>query len=131
MATMYGHEVTTFEADRFAKRIFTSASRFASTLAPGAFLVDVIPALMWVPSWFPGAGWKRESAKWAKEDYDLYMEMLEAARENKDRRPSFISEGLSGAYGVTDEELAYIGGTISQTPDTVSFYNPRVTHKES
>ncbi|CAA7260722.1 unnamed protein product [Cyclocybe aegerita] len=29
---------------------------------PGNFLVDLIPALRYVPDWFPGAGWKRFAA---------------------------------------------------------------------
>lgn len=31
---------------------------------PGAFLVDIIPALKYVPKWFPGAGWKRKAEEW-------------------------------------------------------------------
>jgi hypothetical protein len=39
---------------------------------------------------------------------------------NAAKQTSFISEGLGNAYGVDDVELAYIGGIITQTPDTVS-----------
>ncbi|TDL15533.1 cytochrome P450 [Rickenella mellea] len=120
LGTMYGHQVTTFDSDRFAKRVFNSAAIFASSLAPGAFLVDVLPWLQYIPSWIPGAGWKKKAAKWADDDRVLYTEMTEAARENAAKQPSFISEGLvENQYGVTEEELAYIGGTISQTPDTL------------
>jgi hypothetical protein len=31
---------------------------------PGRWLVDVLPFLKYVPSWFPGAGWKRQAAVW-------------------------------------------------------------------
>ena len=31
---------------------------------PGAFLVDLLPALKYVPSWFPGARFKRRAARW-------------------------------------------------------------------
>ena len=31
---------------------------------PGAFLVDLLPGLKYVPSWFPGAGFKRRAARW-------------------------------------------------------------------
>ncbi|KAJ3885059.1 cytochrome P450 [Lentinula edodes] len=31
---------------------------------PGAFLVDVFPILKYVPSWFPGASFKRKAQKW-------------------------------------------------------------------
>ncbi|KAH6905497.1 cytochrome P450 [Coprinopsis sp. MPI-PUGE-AT-0042] len=33
---------------------------FLVLLRPGRLLVDFIPALRFVPAWFPGAGWKRE-----------------------------------------------------------------------
>ncbi|CAL1709868.1 unnamed protein product [Somion occarium] len=120
LGTMYGHKTASFSTDRFAQRIFHSASIFAGSLAPGKFLVDVMPWLQYVPSWVPGAGWKKLAAQWAEDDRVLYTEMLEEARQNAARQPSFISEGLGEkGYGVTEEELAYIGGTISQTPDTL------------
>ena len=31
---------------------------------PGAFWVDFIPILKYVPSWFPGAGFQRKAACW-------------------------------------------------------------------
>ncbi|THU83604.1 cytochrome P450 [Dendrothele bispora CBS 962.96] len=119
MATMYGHTVTTFDSDKYVKKIFASAARFAGSLAPGEFLVDVFPWLRYVPSWVPGAGWKKKAAEWAEDDYDLFTTMREAARVNAAKQSSFISEGLGNAYGVDDVELAYIGGIISQTPDTL------------
>lgn len=35
---------------------------------------------MHVPSWVPGAGWKKKAAVWAQEDHDLFSTMREAAR---------------------------------------------------
>ena len=32
---------------------------------PGTFLVDLLPVLKYVPSWFPGAGFKRIAAHYA------------------------------------------------------------------
>ena len=31
---------------------------------PGAFLVDMVPILKYVPSWFPGAGFQKKAARW-------------------------------------------------------------------
>ncbi len=31
---------------------------------PGAFLVDIFPVMKYIPSWFPGAGWKKKAAYW-------------------------------------------------------------------
>jgi hypothetical protein len=33
---------------------------------PGAFWVDLFPVLAYVPSWFPGAGFKKKAAHWRK-----------------------------------------------------------------
>ena len=33
---------------------------------PGAFLVDLLPILKYVPSWFPGAGFQKKAARWRK-----------------------------------------------------------------
>ncbi|KAI0705985.1 cytochrome P450 [Cerioporus squamosus] len=42
-------------------RMAEEATEQAAEVAqPGAFLVDVFPFLRYVPSWFPGAGWKRK-----------------------------------------------------------------------
>ncbi|KAF9458367.1 cytochrome P450 [Collybia nuda] len=38
---------------------------------PGRFLVDVLPILKYVPSWMPGAGFKREAARWKKLSTDM------------------------------------------------------------
>jgi hypothetical protein len=41
------------DADRFAQG-------FMDAFAPGRLLVGVLPSLRYVPSWLPGAGWKRK-----------------------------------------------------------------------
>lgn len=80
LGTMYGHQVTTFDNDRFAKRVFKSASRFAGSLAPGAFMVDILPSLRYLPSWVPGTSWQKKAKEWAEDDQNLYFELREAAR---------------------------------------------------
>ncbi|KAH6897904.1 cytochrome P450 98A3 [Coprinopsis sp. MPI-PUGE-AT-0042] len=60
---------------------------FVSLLNPGELMVDMIPALRHVPSWMPGAGWKREiariralAAKVVNEPYDEAKERLNGAK---------------------------------------------------
>ena len=36
----------------------------AEAAVPGTFWVDLIPILKYVPSWFPGAGFKKKAARW-------------------------------------------------------------------
>ena len=33
---------------------------------PGAFLVDVMPCLKYIPSWVPGAGFQKKAREWRK-----------------------------------------------------------------
>ena len=37
---------------------------FAEAGIPGAFLVDLLPILKYVPSWFPGASFQKKAAHW-------------------------------------------------------------------
>ncbi|KAI0634016.1 cytochrome P450 [Trametes polyzona] len=39
---------------------------FAATFVPGKYLVETFPVLRLLPSWFPGARFKREGAAWKK-----------------------------------------------------------------
>ena len=38
-----------------------------SQAGTGVFLVDFLPILKYVPSWFPGAGFQRKAAYWRKD----------------------------------------------------------------
>ncbi|KDQ53894.1 hypothetical protein JAAARDRAFT_197004 [Jaapia argillacea MUCL 33604] len=46
----------------------SEAAVLSATLAsvPGAYLVDFIPILKYVPAWFPGAGFKRKAEEWRR-----------------------------------------------------------------
>lgn len=46
---------------------------------PGRFLVDVIPALKYVPEWMPGAGFKTLAREWTALVYRVLDELYEAS----------------------------------------------------
>lgn len=48
---------------------------------PGRFLVDVLPILKYVPSWMPGADFKRKAAHWRKATADLVDKPFEHVKE--------------------------------------------------
>jgi hypothetical protein len=54
----------------------------SASTAPGAFLVDVIPILKYVPEFLPGAGFKKQARIWRKLQEDLrerpYLASIEA-----------------------------------------------------
>ncbi|KAF9458365.1 cytochrome P450 [Collybia nuda] len=53
----------------------------------GRFLVDVLPILKYIPSWMPGAGFKRDAAEWKKLTLSMaqkpFKHVKEALREGK------------------------------------------------
>ena len=69
-----GYGISVKESDdpyiSMAEIAFTGASEAA---VPGAFLVDLIPVLKYVPSWFPGAGFQRK-AKRVREVTNIMVE---------------------------------------------------------
>ncbi|RXW19447.1 hypothetical protein EST38_g6400 [Candolleomyces aberdarensis] len=69
----------------------TLASRFSDAVIPGRFLVSSIPALRHVPSWFPGAGFKKTFEELAHISYKALYPPFEEAKSN-------FAEGASGKY---------------------------------
>ncbi|ESK89264.1 cytochrome p450 [Moniliophthora roreri MCA 2997] len=71
-------------------------------MVPGAFLVDALPCLKYIPSWMPGAGFKRKAREWknlslrsANEPFRAGKQMIESG----EFIPSFISLALGNIDG--------------------------------
>ncbi|KAJ7284532.1 cytochrome P450 [Mycena rebaudengoi] len=74
-----------------------AVSAMNAAALPGRFLVDFIPALKYVPSWFPGGGFKIAAAtckQLIKEMVDPPFEVVRRAMEAGTARPSFVSNTL-------------------------------------
>ncbi|KAG2356989.1 cytochrome P450 [Suillus spraguei] len=80
-------QVEEVETRRFLKRVFAkpdqlqahirvyrALDQWSRSTAPGAFFADVVPFLVKVPEWFPGAGFKRLAREW----HDTLEEMVSA-----------------------------------------------------
>ena len=60
-----GYGITVQESDDPYVAIAEEALKgVAEAGIPGSFLVDLLPILKYVPSWFPGAGFQRKAARW-------------------------------------------------------------------
>ncbi|TFK35243.1 cytochrome P450 [Crucibulum laeve] len=65
---------------------------------PGAFLVDFIPALRYVPEWVPGAGFKTKAKRWRGLQERFHDEPFEVTKDrwaNGIARPSFVEACLN------------------------------------
>ncbi|KAJ7065511.1 cytochrome P450 [Mycena amicta] len=81
MDIAYGIKVRT-EADPYIDMNEEAMHGLSVASMPGAFLVDTFPALKYVPSWFPGAGFKRQAARWRKVRLDSVELPFEETRKN-------------------------------------------------
>ncbi|KAG2077736.1 cytochrome P450 [Suillus decipiens] len=69
----HGYEVKE-NNDPFIDLADRALDQWSHSTAPGAFFADVVPFLVKVPEWFPGAGFKRLAREW----HDTLEEMVSA-----------------------------------------------------
>lgn len=61
MDIVYGKELVK-ENDPYMENLEVSTKVLIEAAIPGQFLVDLVPPLKYIPSWVPGAGFKRKAA---------------------------------------------------------------------
>lgn len=81
MKIVYGLEVDD-DDDKYIMIARRALDVFNNFMVPGRFLVDSLPVLRHVPSWFPGAGFKRKATVWRKDVLALRNVPFEAVMEN-------------------------------------------------
>ncbi|PBK84831.1 cytochrome P450 [Armillaria gallica] len=96
MSITYGID-TLPEGDPFVTAADEGLHTIAMAARPGAFLVDSLPFLKYVPAWFPGAGFQRKANEWkmlARRMVDMpYHEAIRLIADDS-YRPSFTSSNL-------------------------------------
>ncbi|GJE96468.1 cytochrome P450 [Phanerochaete sordida] len=93
------------------------------------YLVNFIHPLRHIPSWFPGAGWKRQAAVWKKEVDALFEKPyyeIKAAAQAGTAKPCFATSLLSDNWDKLDdpemnEVLISVLGTAYANSDTTIF----------
>ncbi|KAI1437328.1 cytochrome protein [Xylaria sp. CBS 124048] len=61
---IYGYTIEPHKPDRLVQLIDASTEYFAAAAASGTWLVDILPALRYLPEWMPGTGWKKTAKLW-------------------------------------------------------------------
>ncbi|CAA7261115.1 unnamed protein product [Cyclocybe aegerita] len=96
MSVAYGLNVQPKD-DPYIAMAEQGAHTLEAAAIPGAFLVDDLPILKYVPDWFPGAGFKRKAQEWKKIARRMIEKPFEAALHNivaGAAIPSFVSTSL-------------------------------------
>ncbi|KAK7018233.1 cytochrome P450 [Favolaschia claudopus] len=109
IAVAYGIKVLPSD-DPYLALANEAAHSFSLGIIPGAYLVDTFPSLKYIPSWMPGAGFKRKAKTWSK----LSLQFLESPFAETKRQmdlgmapPSFSSEGLQALENADKKELYF------------------------
>ncbi|KIM50598.1 hypothetical protein SCLCIDRAFT_1225241, partial [Scleroderma citrinum Foug A] len=102
----YGYQVNQ-ENDPLINLVHKAVATFSKAAAPGAFLVDSIPILKYIPEWVPGAGFQRQAREWkalmdqvTDVPYNFVKSQMEAGMALK----SFTSVLLEGRMSNLSEE---------------------------
>lgn len=110
----FGKMLVTGE-ESYVKRILRTVHTVERVASPGAYLVDTLPWLMWLPDWM--APFKREGNALHAEELDLFRGLQDDVRREmmeETLEESFTSKflGEREKWGLSDDEGAYVIGTL-------------------
>ncbi|KAH8980328.1 cytochrome P450 [Lactarius hatsudake] len=115
MSILYDYPTLENNNDPTLKRIHMYISRVSKAAAPGAYLVELLPWMMYIPERF--AKWKREGMEHFREHTTMFTGLLNAVRGDVSKgseRPS-MSATLIKNYdrnGLSNHEMAWLLGTL-------------------
>jgi cytochrome P450 len=97
---MYDYTIEPHSNDPLIEMVDRAMVQFSAATVPGAWLVDVLPFLEYLPEWMPGAGFKKTADIWRKSLFDTvntpyeYVKHQIAEGENNF---SFVSKSIEQA----------------------------------
>ncbi|KAJ1301841.1 hypothetical protein OPQ81_009068 [Rhizoctonia solani] len=101
LSTAYGYEAASSK-EKLVEIVEAANKGLCQAALPGNFFVNVVPWLRYVPSWLPGAGWKRQAHKWRAEKERMLHIPFNWTREQMTAgtaAPSMLKNLLSNLAG--------------------------------
>ncbi|KAF9463430.1 cytochrome P450 [Collybia nuda] len=119
----------------------TVMEQFSEATIPGAFMVDIIPALRYIPSWFPGAGFKKLVALWSSNLFEMAERphALVKQQMSMGKASTSFASTLLGTDSLTSEEefdikwsalSLYAGGSDTTVSMIYSFFLAMVLYPD-
>ncbi|KAG1752766.1 cytochrome P450 [Suillus occidentalis] len=107
----YGKSTPTSYTDPEVIRIYKVLNHFELVMRPGAYLVDRVPLLRYLP------GYGRQLTEWHNEELSLYRHQLGRVKseiEQNKASPSFTKTLLEHTedHQLATDEMAYLAGTL-------------------
>ncbi|KAB5590648.1 O-methylsterigmatocystin oxidoreductase [Ceratobasidium theobromae] len=131
--SIYGHEAKSTD-DRYivgARSLFVYLSKAA---LPSNYMVNAIPTLVYVPEWFPGAGWKREAREWRRRKEQIILDTYQLAKDHMGTNQNIIATSLKNhglELGLSEAEaddyvrelaITLFAGGIDTTANTLLMF---------
>jgi hypothetical protein len=110
----YGLDIKLVD-DPFVHLADDSMRPLIEAIVPGAFLVDLIPALRYVPAWFPGASFQRKAKEWKKMTMVFRNIPYDAAKQAIVSCPSVYFESRLMPYLACGKGKALIHFDVSRS----------------
>ncbi|KAH8879294.1 cytochrome P450 [Thozetella sp. PMI_491] len=140
----YGYTVDTEKMDPLVDLVSRQMANFSEAAVPGAWMVDLIPSLKYLPDWLPGTGFKKIAREWSKvseETPEIPLKYVQARMADKSYQPSFTSTLLEEGAGKLEPgfwELnlkyasasLYTGGADTTVGSLQFFFLAMVLHPE-
>ncbi|KAG1768299.1 cytochrome P450 [Suillus occidentalis] len=107
----YGKSTPTANADPEVVRIHKVVEHFHATILPGAYLVDRVPLLRYLP------GYGKQLREWHHEELELFRHQLRRVKSEVDQGnagPSFIKTLLENTeeHKLSTDEMSYLAGSL-------------------
>ncbi|CAJ2510785.1 Uu.00g064100.m01.CDS01 [Anthostomella pinea] len=139
----YGYTVETHREDPLVDTADRAIRQFSEAVVPGAWLVDSIPALRYLPDWMPGTGFKTTAKEWRatlEQFAEKPMRFVRKQLSGGHYEPSYVSslyDKPSGDAGTRDEytikwtaATLYAGGADTSVSTMSSFFLAMTLHPE-
>ncbi|KAI0700086.1 cytochrome P450 [Cytidiella melzeri] len=123
LSSMYGWPTFGSEGP-IIQRLHSHTARIASAVVPGAFLVDLIPIMKYIPTWM--AKWKRDGLAWHQEETEMFEGFNAGVAEKMnsgEAQPCFVTELIEteDRHELSKKESAWLAAImVSAGAETTS-----------
>ncbi|KAL4803060.1 cytochrome P450 [Aspergillus unguis] len=140
----YGYTIAPHGKDPLVDLANSALEQFSAAGTPGAWIVDTIPFLKYLPSWFPGAGFKKTAAAWRKtllttieKPYQLVVKQMSEGKYQDSYLSNLLEEAKGRTPSAEEEQVIkwtagslYTGGADTTVSALSCFFLAMALHPE-
>ncbi|KAL4789294.1 cytochrome P450 [Aspergillus venezuelensis] len=132
----YGYNINPRGPDPLVSLANEALENFSVAGTPGVWIVDAVPILKYLPSWLPGAGFKRTAAKWRnnlittiEKPYLLVQRQMKEGNYPDSYLSNLLKEARGGTLTAEEEKVIewsagslYTGGADTTVSTLSTFF---------